>query len=196
MTLTTPIALPLRDIVPRPEVFSFRSHLHGQRHVARVMVHAFHLVQVTGAHDEGIRLWASVYIHDIARTHDGVSRRHGAHACHRLESESDLKATLFRGGVREADLDAITTAVTKHSDGEVRPPNPHWRLTALLKDADGLDRVRLGDLDARMLRHPEARSMVRFAQRLLDETEYLFPESPDYFERLWPEALRILRACS
>lgn len=36
--------------------------------------------------------------------------------------------------------------------------------------------------------------MARFAQQLLDETAGLFPESPGYFERLWPEALRILRA--
>jgi hypothetical protein len=160
-----------------------------------VMVHAFRLVQATGAQDEAIRLWASVYLHDIARTHDGVSRRHGAEACRRLESEPELKATLVRGGVTEADLDAIRTAVTKHSDGEVPAPSPHWRLTALLKDADGLDRVRLGDLDVTMLRHREARGMVQFAQQLLDETDDLFPEAPDYFERLWPEAVRILRAC-
>jgi hypothetical protein len=36
--------------------------------------------------------------------------------------------------------------------------------------------------------------MVQFAQELLDETDDLFPESPDYFEHLWPEAVRILRA--
>lgn len=192
--MTIPISLPLRDIVPPPELFRFRSRLHGQRHVARVMVHAFHLLQATGAQDEATRLWASVYIHDIARTHDGISRRHGGDAWHRVESEPELRATLFRGGVSEADLEAIRTAVTSHSDGEVIAPSPHWRLTALLKDADGLDRVRLGDLDVRMLRHPEARGMVEFAERLLNETDHVFPESPDYFEHLWPEAQRILRA--
>ena len=36
--------------------------------------------------------------------------------------------------------------------------------------ADALDRVRLSDLKVRMLRHPEARAMVPFAQRLYDET--------------------------
>ena len=192
--MTIPIPLPLRDIVPPPEIFRFHSRLHGQRHVARVMVHAFHLLEATGAQDEAARLWASVYIHDIARVDDGISRRHGADAWRRLESEPELMATLVRGGVRQADLEAIRTAVTKHSDGEVIAPKPHWRLTALLKDADGLDRVRLHDLDIRMLRHPEARGMVQFAKRLLNETDRLFPESPDYFERLWPEAQRIIRA--
>ena len=194
MALTVPIDLPLRDIVPPPGLFRVRSDLHGQKHVARVMVHAFRLLHVTGAQDEATRLWASVYIHDLARVHDGCAPRHGADAWRRLESEPELNAALFRGGVTGADLDAVKTAVTRHSDGEVLPPNPHWRLTALLKDADALDRVRLGDLDVRLLRHPEAKGMVQFAQQLLDETAELFPESAGYFERLWPEALRILGA--
>ena len=41
----------------------------------------------------------------------------------------------------------------------------------LVKDADGLDRVRLGDLDPRYLRHPEARVMVPFAQELFETTD-------------------------
>lgn len=43
---------------------------------------------------------------------------------------------------------------------EVSREHPHWPLIALLKDADGLDRVRLGDLDPRYLRYPESRGMV------------------------------------
>jgi hypothetical protein len=65
-------------------------------------------------------------------------------------------------------------------------------LTALLKDADGLDRVRLGDLDPRYLRHEQARSMVGFAERLYAHTEGSLRPSPDYFARLWPAVLRLL----
>ena len=64
-------------------------------------------------------------------------------------------------------------------------------MTKLLKDADGLDRVRLGDLDPDYLRHAEARGMVRFAQRLYGDTDHKLPVGPDYFARLWPEALRL-----
>jgi hypothetical protein len=62
---------------------------------------------------------------------------------------------------------------------------------ALLKDADGLDRVRLGDLRLEWLRHDEARTMVAFAQQLYDETNYALKPGPDYFGRLWPEVKRI-----
>jgi hypothetical protein len=56
--------------------------------------------------------------------------------------------------------------------------------------------VRLGDLDPKRLRHPEARGMVAFAERLFSETSHRIPAVPDYFERLWPEALRILKSYS
>jgi hypothetical protein len=191
-----PVAIALRDIVPAPELFAFRSELHGQKHVARVMVHAFHLLYATGAAGEGRRLWAAVYIHDLARTHDGYCERHGADACKRLRASPAIQRALFRGGVTDADYDAIEIAVTTHSRGELERTDPHWRLTALLKDADGLDRVRLRDLDPERLRHPEARGMVAFAERLFTETSYSIPAAADYFERLWPEALRILKSCS
>jgi hypothetical protein len=62
---------------------------------------------------------------------------------------------------------------------------------ALLKDADGLDRVRLGDLRPEWLRHDEARAMVVFAQRLYEETNYALKPGRDYFGRLWVEVGRI-----
>ena len=65
---------------------------------------------------------------------------------------------------------------------------------ALLKDADGLDRVRLGDLRPEWLRYDAARTMVAFAQRLHNETYHALKPGPDYFGRLWSEARRILAA--
>ena len=40
-------------------------------------------------------------------------------------------------------------------------------LTRLLKDADNLDRVRLGDLKVKFLRHESAKNLADFALRLL-----------------------------
>jgi hypothetical protein len=42
-------------------------------------------------------------------------------------------------------------------------------MTSALKDADGLDRVRLGDLDPRYLRSPQGRDMIAFVQGLFEE---------------------------
>lgn len=180
------------ELVPPPELFWHSSLLHGQAHVSRVLVHAFRLVEATGFVHEMPRLWAAVYLHDIGRHHDGRSARHGADAWARLANLPDVRTLLASGGVRDEDYPAIQSAVTRHSAGESLPADPFWQLTALLKDADGLDRVRLRDLDPAYLRHSEARTMVLFAEQLYRETNGRIPPSRDYFARLWPIAGRIL----
>ncbi len=67
------VTVPNKGLVPAPELFWHSSLLHGQAHVARVLVHAFRLVEATGFNHEMPRLWAAVYLHDIARRHDGRS---------------------------------------------------------------------------------------------------------------------------
>jgi len=183
-----------RELIPPRDLFWHESDLHGQAHVGRVLVHAFRLVAATGYTEETSRLWAAVYLHDIARRHDGVSRRHGADAWARLADLPDVRALFARGGVREEDYPVIEAAVSCHSRGEPSPADPHKRLTCLLKDADGLDRVRLGDLDPAYLRHPEAREMAGFAERLFLATDERLRPGPDHFERLWLEVERLLVA--
>jgi hypothetical protein len=179
------------DMVPLPGLFWHDSRIHGQAHVARVLVHALRLAAATGAFDEAARLWAAVYLHDIARRHDGRCRTHGADAWERLGGLPDVRALFTRGGVRAVDGDAIAYAVRTHCAGEPDRGRADFRLAALLKDADGLDRVRLGDLRPGWLRHDEARAMVGFAQRLHDETNWDLEPGPGYFTRLWPHALRL-----
>jgi hypothetical protein len=186
------VSVPDSHLVPPPRLFLLRSALHGQPHVARVMVHAFRLIQATGLTAEARRLWAAAYLHDIARTHDGICHRHGARAWERLAKLSDVRELLARGGVEEDDYPAIEAAVIMHCQGEPASDHPHRRLICLLKDADGLDRVRLGDLDPRYFRHREARPMVRFAERLYQKSDRRLRPSPDYMVRLWPVVQRLL----
>lgn len=166
------VSLHPSKMVPLPEDFRHPRRLHGQAHVTRVMVHAIRLVDATGQHHLGRQLWASVYLHDLARTHDGVCHRHGADAAQRLRDEPELRRRLSEAGLTDADYPAIEAAVTAHSaPKEVSRDHSHWPLIAHLKDADGLDRVRLGDLAPRYLRHAEAVRMVPFAERLFDATD-------------------------
>ena len=189
-----PIALSLESLAPPPELFTHASTLHGQSHVARVMVHAFRLIEATGWLDEAPRLWAAAYLHDIARTHDGVCYRHGADAMKKFESRPDLREFFASAGVLDEDYEAIHTAVVHHClPQELDRAHPHWRLTSLLKDADGLDRVRLYDLDPGYLRNAEARTMAPFATALFDETNRIVPNGPTHFALLWPEAIRLLK---
>jgi hypothetical protein len=190
--LTVPIPLPLVSLVPAPELFTHASTLHGQAHVSRVMVHAFRLLEATSWPQEAPRLWAAVYLHDIARTHDGRCFRHGGDAMKKFETLPQLRELFAQGGVQDRDYAAIHTAVVHHSlPKELDHDHPHWQLTSLLKDADGLDRVRLGDLDPRYLRHPEAREMIAFAEALFAETDGIVPIGEAHFAALWPEAMRI-----
>jgi hypothetical protein len=191
--LNVPIALPLTSLVPAPDLFTHASTLHGQSHVSRVMVHAFRLIEATGWVEEAPRLWAAVYLHDIARTHDGLCLRHGGDAMQKFETLPQVCQLFAQGGVQDGDYAPIHTAVVHHSlPKELERDHPHWRLTSLLKDADGLDRVRLGDLDRRYLRNPHAREMVGFAQALFDETNGIVPIGDGHFAALWPEAVRLL----
>ena len=128
------VPIPLDRVVPLPELFRHRSTLHGQAHVARVMIHAMRLVEATGTQSYGPQLWASVFLHDLARTHDGVCHRHGADAAQCLRDEPFLQQRLAEAGLVEADYPAIEAAVTAHSaPKEVSREHPHWPLIALLK---------------------------------------------------------------
>ncbi len=191
--VTPPIALPLASLVPPPELFTHASTLHGQAHVSRVMVHAFRLIAATGWAEEAPRLWAAVYLHDIARTHDGLCHRHGSDAMTRFETLSEVRDLFAQGGVAESDYPAIRTAVVHHClPRELMRTHPHWRLTSLLKDADGLDRVRLGDLDPRYLRNREAHEMVAFAESLFTETDGTIPVGHGHFAALWSKVTLVL----
>lgn len=189
------IDVSLAELSPTAALFSHPSVIHGQSHVARVMVHSFRLIEATGWTEEAPRLWAAVYLHDLARTHDFVCYRHGADAMKKFETLYEVRELFARGGVKDHDYPVIQTAVVYHSTPkELDRNHPHWRLTSLLKDADALDRVRLGDLDPRYLRNPEARRMVAFAQRLFADTDAVLPSGDGHFSRLWTEAARILSA--
>jgi hypothetical protein len=192
-SLRSPIALPLSSLVPEPDLFTHASALHGQAHVARVMLHAFRLIAATGWVEEAPRLWAAVYLHDIARTHDGRCYRHGGDAMRKFETLPELRSLFAHGGVADSDYPQIRTAVVHHClPRELDRAHPHWRLTSLLKDADGLDRVRLGDLDPQYLRNPEAHRMVGFAEVLFNDTNGRVRVGGDHFAVLWSEAARIL----
>ena len=183
------------ELVPPPSLFLHASALHGQTHVGRVLVHAFRLVRATGLAAEAPRLWAAVYLHDLARLHDGDCEDHGPNAVRLFGGRADLRALFARAGVRDSDYPAIGFAVSHHSSWRELPPDaPHETLAALLEDADALDRVRLGDLDPSRLRLGPSAEMVPFAKRLYDETDGSLPQGPDYFARLWPRAVEIERS--
>lgn len=185
------IPLPDAEMVPLPKHFAFHSATHGQFHVARVLIHGMRLIAATGQQDETLRFWASAYLHDLGRSQDWEEPGHGRNAVKRLREMPEVMDRFRRAGLTDEDLPAIGYAVARHSEGEPSPDHPAYRLALLLKDADGLDRVRIDDLDTSYLRHPEAKGMATYAQALCLESYATLGYGEKHFAGLWDLATRL-----
>ena len=147
----------------------YKSAVHGSGHINRVILLAG-LIAWGENLDE--RLFSQYLIaasyHDVGRYFDGLDLNHGLNSAQKIPG-----LTHFTG---EA-LKEIQGAVAAHSQPDVRleemvalfaPKNmPRAiQLARLLKDADNLDRVRLGDLKPEFIRHESAKKLVNFSWRL------------------------------
>jgi hypothetical protein len=147
------------------------SDLHGLGHTARVMTWACVLTRGSEWFDTVV--WAAA-CHDLRREDDGLDPRHGFRAGAWVRNM--LPSQLLQP---PTELELIARACDWHvcPDREAEWDHPTlW----LLKDADGLDRVRLYDLDTAFLRHPET-------LRLVDAAEALYQATADLDEpmRIW-----------
>jgi hypothetical protein len=157
----------------RPDGSDGSAGIHGIAHTRRVLIHARELAGELGLEGwECEALELAARWHDIGRTHDGADYYHGA------KSAGKVVGLGLHAGVEAAVLETALFAVTHHCGSEEhaergthRTPDPAatWRVFRVLKDADGLDRVRLGDLDPNMLRHDVSRTRVERAWELLRE---------------------------
>lgn len=191
--LRNPIPLAPEKMAPLPEYFVHHSGIHGQSHVARVIVHTLALLRLLGLEERAAKYWAAAYIHDLGREHDGMCRRHGKYALEQLETLPHVRELLGQGGVTSSDWEGISVAVKNHCREEIPRTHPHWEITAVLKDADGLDRVRLGDLNPRFLRFPQSHALIPFAKALYRESQGKIPPGPGYFTALWPVARGLMK---
>lgn len=147
--------------------FDHPSHLHGINHTYRVMTHCIVLGNILGFERETKLALCGAYIHDMARKHDSKCFQHGAWAA---EYKFPTFFPLFKSlGVPESDQEEIKIAVQWHSlPDEIDLSNPFRKTVALLKDADALDRIRLGEgeLKVERLRFPETVGLADYAKRL------------------------------
>jgi len=159
------------DFLLKETDFDFQSSVHGANHIYRVMVHTL----LIGINEKLIKeaklAFYAAYIHDLSRKDDGKCRKHG-------EESAKEKLPLFTEffmshGVSKNELSSIATAITFHSRAyEIPKDHCDYIYTAILKDADALDRVRLGDgeLDENHLRLPKSKELILFANYLYEKT--------------------------
>lgn len=155
----------------RPDGRDASRTIHGVSHTLRVMIHVAEIADGlrVGSWERDAALLAALW-HDIGRTHDGGDYYHGAKSAGKV-----VGLGLHRGhpaGVVEVALYAATHHSGDEGHGEkaagwLQAPAEALRVFRILKDADGLDRVRLGDLDVAYLRLPGSAERVKRAHQLL-----------------------------
>lgn len=148
------------------------SEWHTKSHCARVLLLSLLIGHQKGLSDEEKdALGMAAVFHDSRRLDEGIDRGHGGRA-----------AAYYKDYCREHDLryDAGTYYIIYYHDqddslglSEIKKSSDLSERTVLLyqifKDADALDRFRLGPdgLNAKFLRTEEARRLVDFAKELL-----------------------------
>ena len=149
----------------------YDSEVHGRGHIHRTLLYAALIAWKEDLAEADVRQFflAAAY-HDVGRSSDGYDLYHGARSALRLAELTDLSGE---------DLTELQAAVSAHArpdtdmEAVLRAYAPEdyprtLELTRLLKDADNLDRVRLGDLKTRFLRHEGAKAVEPFAWRLIE----------------------------
>lgn len=158
----------------------YKSKIHGQGHIERVMLLGALIAEAEGLSERETRLllFACSY-HDTGRVNDSRDDLHGRRSADLIVSAG---LTDLLPGVSGGELAALRAAIATHSVNDGRLWDiadefgvlPEHRplckaLCFCLKDADNLDRVRLGDLDVSHLRHAASLEMTGTAEYLLKE---------------------------
>lgn len=147
----------------------YQSPVHGPGHIERTLLHGAFcaMEEPLNLEDAALLLECCAY-HDVGRINDGLDHEHGRRSAGRLAALTGRKGE---------ELTMMMAAVDAHSRPESRliptlegyaPADWDRTLTLaqLLKDADGLDRVRIWDLDVRHLRREASRAREDFAEYL------------------------------
>lgn len=146
---------------------------HGVLHVKRVLLLSLILSSYElDAESADIVAWAAV-LHDIGRDHDGEDEEHGIQSW-----EKAIEDGLVPEHLDEEQCETLRYVIEQHCkpDDEIYDNIKQykitsqvyaWKMLKVFKDCDGLDRVRLGDLDTKYLRTKTAPMMILLASQFL-----------------------------
>lgn len=160
----------------------YKSRIHGQGHIERVILLSLLLsfYYKLDKNDTDILRYAAS-LHDTKRVDDSYDTEHGYRAA--LYSIDYAK-------IDEKDKNILQAVLATHSRSDkdmdktieeffVKDMDRARYLSKLFKDADALDRVRLGDLDQKYLRNDFSHDLVDFSNKLFEK----------YMERQWKKTL-------
>ena len=162
------------------------SDIHGRSHTGRVIFHAINLYleyreEYKLTNKELGVLIVTGLLHDIGRVNDEEDYLHGKQSIEKIEKYKDAVDFNWYNLSKE-DIEVVKFLVSYHNipDDLSREalskttfPNKErvWLLYTLFCDADGLDRVRIYDLDISYLRNDKAKLLFGNAQDVLKYLE-------------------------
>lgn len=159
---------------PQSLWLSHDSEIHGIDHMTRVFILQELIcdkLEKNGTMvDRDVTRWAAI-THDVGRVDDGLDLEHGRRSADWIHKHLNEKMS-------PELMDKVTYTVHWHVPSDDQAPVMTTELQ-VLKDADALDRVRLGDLDPTFLRTDVAPELIDIAQDLYDS--YLKHRSDDEF---------------
>jgi len=174
------------DFNLKSEFFNHQSTLHGIDHTYRVMCHVLKIGSIINYPRETKLAFFAAYIHDMARKHDGKCSEHG-------KWSADEKLIQFvpffkESGLSDDDIPELYDTVAFHSIPEDLPKdNSHYITSAILKDADALDRIRIHrfDLKLKYLRFEASKNLIKFGREVYFDTKNAgFTKFREYYDYL------------
>lgn len=157
-----------------PELFYNPYGIHGLGHTKRVLTLCNKLAELNELNpDERKILHVSALWHDIGRTNDFFDYHHGISSFAKA-----IKMRLYPyDDLTESELEIVRYIVENHpiddTDGIRNVANYSIdrdiaiKLYSIFKDADGLDRLRIGDLNPKYLRNQYSHGLIGYASELL-----------------------------
>ena len=157
--------------------YLYSSITHGLNHNIRVLLFAFYLAKKTNLNEEDFRIiMDACKYHDVGRINDLYDERHGLRSSEMIDKIVDdeiynnkenlnvLKAIIEYHSIPDREIDKI------YRKYKLNDLTRYKLLATILKDADGLDRVRLSinnkvfsDLNPRYLRLDESKELVKIS---------------------------------
>lgn len=150
----------------------YKSHIHGQGHIERVILLSLLLsfYYKLNKNDTDILRYAAS-LHDTKRVDDSYDTEHGYRAA---------VYSIDYAKIDECDKNILQSVLATHSRSDkdmdktieeffVKDMDRARYLSKLFKDADALDRVRLGDLDQKYLRNDFSHDLVDFSNKLFEK---------------------------
>jgi hypothetical protein len=182
------------DFILKPSYFRHQSWLHGVNHTYRVMCNVLMIGNELGMVHEKRLAFCAAFVHDMSRRHDGFSLRHGPRAAG--EKVPEFEEMFLRNGASPSDIDGIKSAVANHSQyTEPDKTSAYYAVTAILKDADALDRIRMGEgnLNTKYLRYEVSAQLIPVASQLFFDSnnrgELSFDEMFDIAAKIYGHQL-------